>query len=413
MRAKIIHLDLNPCGGAEHLALVTLKSLIEMGYQVDLAVAKTPDVARIAKSFGEGVYKIFDNIYTMALEPLSLVEDKYSGNIIVRHIDDKDFRDYHVTINTHADILPYFMPSLRHYVTYCHFPAAAVHIRNHDTNYLNTLQEMSVLDGVLEDDEEIWKGLMRYYFLMLRESLIITNSRFSKIAITKELQSSREDYKKIPTIIPPPVSVSEISKTIVSQQSRDDIILVLSRIHPSKKIENAVEMARILKKRSIGKGMIIAGNLTSDDLCQKYYASLMAMTENYRLSDYVTFLPSVHFRELRQLLQKAKAYFHPMQGEPFGISVVEAMAAGTIPIVPNIGGMTEFVPKEYHFTLIEEAADKIQAAMNAPDSERKRISAFAKAFSTEKYERQFKLFMNQNVLPQENSAPLRLVHKPF
>ncbi len=44
-------------------------------------------------------------------------------------------------------------------------------------------------------------------------------------------------------------------------------------------------------------------------------------------------------------MRKSKVYFHPMVGEHFGISIVEAMAAGLVPVVSDVGGPTEFVPK--------------------------------------------------------------------
>ncbi len=47
-----------------------------------------------------------------------------------------------------------------------------------------------------------------------------------------------------------------------------------------------------------------------------------------------------------------------MEGEHFGISIVEAMALGCLPIVHDSGGMREFVPAQYRYTSIEQAAEK-------------------------------------------------------
>ena len=59
-----------------------------------------------------------------------------------------------------------------------------------------------------------------------------------------------------------------------------------------------------------------------------------------------------------------------MVGEHFGISVLEAMAAGLIPVVPNEGGIIEFVPKKYQFNTIEHAAEIIKYIFNhLPKSE--------------------------------------------
>jgi hypothetical protein len=51
------------------------------------------------------------------------------------------------------------------------------------------------------------------------------------------------------------------------------------------------------------------------------------------------------------------------------------MAAGLIPIVPTVGGLTEFVPRKSHFNTLEEAADKISSALQAEVEERVRLSS--------------------------------------
>ena len=47
-------------------------------------------------------------------------------------------------------------------------------------------------------------------------------------------------------------------------------------------------------------------------------------------------------------MRQSKAYFHPNIGERLGMTIVEAMADGLIPIVPNMSGPIKFVPKKYH-----------------------------------------------------------------
>jgi glycosyltransferase involved in cell wall biosynthesis len=62
------------------------------------------------------------------------------------------------------------------------------------------------------------------------------------------------------------------------------------------------------------------------------------------------------FAELRKIVQEAKIYWHatgldenvqryPIRLEHFGITTVEAMAAGCVPIVIDCGGQTEIVTK--------------------------------------------------------------------
>jgi glycosyltransferase involved in cell wall biosynthesis len=43
----------------------------------------------------------------------------------------------------------------------------------------------------------------------------------------------------------------------------------------------------------------------------------------------------------------------------FGISVVEAMSAGLIPVVPDVGGNSEFVLQQYHYNTFKQAVEII------------------------------------------------------
>jgi glycosyltransferase involved in cell wall biosynthesis len=79
-----------------------------------------------------------------------------------------------------------------------------------------------------------------------------------------------------------------------------------------------------------------------------------------------------------------------MVGEHFGISIVEAMASGCIPIVHNSGGMREFVPVKYRYETVQDAADKINSAINdwSPDKLAE-TKAIAENFSYANFSRRF------------------------
>lgn len=403
-KVNVIHADLNSCGGAEQLAIATLQSLLEMDMQVDLTVAKQPDYARIEKAFGSRVRRIFDRVKVRPLGRLPIELDWQTGTLSCRPGADAAMSEYDMVVNTHGDILPYFLPSFssKTCVTYCHFPVVAGYAACHNAVYLKSLVELGMLDGdVLRvaDDALFWRSFLEYYLLMLRNSLVITNSRFSRQAIINEMKAGA--YKVAatasePAIIAPPVCVDELGRAAVFPSPRSDWVMVVSRIHPSKKLENAIELARILKRRGIGEKMVIAGNLAADDSCgRKYCEQLLDAVREYGLSDYVAIRPNVELGRLWSLMQKSKAYFHPMPEEPFGISVVEAMAAGLVPVVPAIGGPTEFVPQECQFHSLDDAAGIVRKAMQVPDSERLAISNSVKGFSLLAYKSRFSQFVTE------------------
>jgi glycosyltransferase involved in cell wall biosynthesis len=184
-------------------------------------------------------------------------------------------------------------------------------------------------------------------------------------------------------ILYPPVDVHIFREVGLNSNQREDIIIVISRIAPDKQVENAIEVARIMRSRGIGKRMIIAGNLHLYD--HQYYQQLKKMIADYDLLDYITLQTNISFNKLLQLMQLAKVYFHLRIDEHFGISIVEAMASGLVPVVSNIGGHSEFVPSKYHFQTLGHAADLIALAFQATNSERRAISNSTIKFSNGNY----------------------------
>ena len=109
-------------------------------------------------------------------------------------------------------------------------------------------------------------------------------------------------------------------------------LLTLGRIHPDKGIADAIEIAR----RS-GRRLIIAG-IVHD---RPYFDEEIAPHLD---GDRVRYVGSVGPEERSRLLGSAAALLHPIHfDEPFGLSVVEAMACGTPVIAFRRGSMPEIV----------------------------------------------------------------------
>jgi hypothetical protein len=80
------------------------------------------------------------------------------------------------------------------------------------------------------------------------------------------------------------------------------------------------------------------------------------------------------------------------------MAVLEAMAAGLIPVVPNEGGLTEFVPQEYQFNTIEQAAEIIMYIFNhLPKTERIKLSDDINKFSHSHYINGFQTILNESL----------------
>jgi glycosyltransferase involved in cell wall biosynthesis len=372
--AKLIHDNLNAGGGSERLAIATIELLNEMGFIVDVETCNNSlEVKELEKFFGHL------NIRIRQIKQLDIFSLFVNSN---KGTDTDNDCQYDLIINTHGDLLPYISERVDGSaftangigmgnnsnsrkpirITYCHHPLVPYYLKVSKGEYkkfLNRLIEASQpkYSRMNIPIGELLSNAPSLYYLMINNTIILTNSEFSKKHI-KHLYNAVE-----PITLSPPVDVQTFRKAALYSKERQDIILVLSRISPDKEIENAIRVAKILSDKKVGEKMIIVGNLSKDKL--DYLLLLNDMIIDYGLKNYVKLEVGVSFEKLLSLISKSKVYLHPLAGEPFGISVAEAMAAGLIPIVPNVGGNSEFVPEQYHYRTLEEAAEKIQHALLA------------------------------------------------
>ena len=175
-------------------------------------------------------------------------------------------------------------------------------------------------------------------------------------------------------------------------KERENIVLVICRIDPLKKIDNAIKLGKLLKDNNIGNGMKIAGSL--EPYYYDYYLHLKKMIVDLNLTDYINLEINVSLGKLLALMRKSSIYFHPKPAEHFGISIVEAMSAGLVPITHDVGGQTEFVPSQYQFHTLEDAAHIISSAFDVPFSKRVAISDSVTRFSESNYIKCFKQLVN-------------------
>lgn len=165
---------------------------------------------------------------------------------------------------------------------------------------------------------------------LARYDAIVCNSNFTKNNLDKALHDKA-------IIIYPPV-VTDVS----IPTKKEKIILTVGRFHPSKKQNVLIDAFRNITGNW---RLVCAGGLLPAD--EKYFEKLKQSSEDYP----VTLLPNCSFDELELYYGKSSIYWHaagfgeqdPVLQEHFGISTVEAMAHGCIPVVYNGGGLVEIV----------------------------------------------------------------------
>uniref|UniRef100_A0A7C2BKH8 Glycosyltransferase n=1 Tax=Thermosphaera aggregans TaxID=54254 RepID=A0A7C2BKH8_9CREN len=137
-------------------------------------------------------------------------------------------------------------------------------------------------------------------------------------------------YRVIADVFHPPVDV-EYYGEVSTNEKRERQVVVISRFTPEKGLEHVLNVA----ERMPDYRFIIIGSTqpSSGEVLNK----LNTMIDELKLVN-VELKLNASREELRGMLRDAMFYLHPPYPEHFGISIVEAMSAGLIPIVYRDGG---------------------------------------------------------------------------
>ena len=128
----------------------------------------------------------------------------------------------------------------------------------------------------------------------------------------------------------------------------EDYLLFFGRIHHDKGVSEAIEIALRANKK-----LLLAGIVQDQD----YFRSFV---EPYLSNEHINYLGSVGPEQRNQLLGNASALLHPINfNEPFGLSVIEAMACGTPVIAFNKGSMPELIEHGKNGFLVDSVAEAV------------------------------------------------------
>lgn len=179
----------------------------------------------------------------------------------------------------------------------------------------------------------------QFYFPIDKEYKFLANSKYTKKNIIKRW---KKPAKKIHVVYPP---------------------IMTSQFKPLKKTNSIIHVSRIAKPRPEADKGHLQMIEAFKNLCDKglknwqfnivgqiqdpsYFNNLVNLTKGYP----IRFFKSISFKELQTLYGQAKIYWH-MTGitmpnevgaqEHFGMTIVEAMASGAVPICLKTGGVKE------------------------------------------------------------------------
>ncbi|MFV9505433.1 MAG: glycosyltransferase family 4 protein [Oscillochloridaceae bacterium umkhey_bin13] len=179
------------------------------------------------------------------------------------------------------------------------------------------------------------------------------------------------------------------------QKQPDDYLLFLGHMHPHRGVLNAIEVAR-----RAGRRLIMAGIIPNRAYFRRH---IWPLIDGKR----VRYLGPVGPELRDELLGKASALLHLISfNDPFGLSIVEAMACGTPVIAFNCGSVAELVRHRETGYIVETMGEAVHAVEAAALLDRVAIRRYAADhFSQQRMvEAYLRVYHDLLAQPQPNTA---------
>lgn len=354
MRALVFMPDLDARGGAERYAVTLAIELADLGYDVLLATTGQQTVDQVGEYFDVDMSKV----RMIRLDVIrGLVERLLPSAVYELH---RDIRWKRTLSRLEPDL--FFNAKYKSEisgvgaanVSICHFPH---HLHNEYQGVrLPYMKALGILRRLLVGN--FIDGIDR----------IFANSEFTADHV-------RRRWGRVPEVLYPPCPPLKGAR---SAPKRREIIAVGRFSRPQERVPNKMFDVLIDAFR-------IAPDLHDEGWVLNIVGSCAPSDENYldelrrRAAGFpITFRPNAPFTALRELYGSASIYWHaqgfgqdasqhPETQEHFGISVVEALSAGCVPIVINSGGPREIVNgmvAAYRWNSVEELLKSTRTAVS-------------------------------------------------
>jgi len=342
LKILVVHPRLSVLGGAEQVAIHSLRAIVENGHQASL-ISERFDVATLENFLGcQGVLGKVDRLSFPVFNPfvrkgLLLYQQLYYFQRETRRIL-RDHRDFDLVLSTQD--IGYVPSTNTRTIQYCYFPDYFAHVR----------------DGQVSFWWNLYYSPARTYY---HERVRHVNDFLSVSDYTGRF--IRKVWGRESTTLYPPCPIEQYRSS--GEDKKENLVITIGRIVPEKRMHDFLEIA----SGSPSFRFAIIGAVDGKNL--QYYKSLKK-----KASSNVSFILSP-LRGAKDVLRRGKVYVHCARNEQFGIAIVEAMAAGCVPVVHESGGPPEIVTGDVGFTWknTDEAISHI-ANLFAHDSLRVELS---------------------------------------
>ncbi|MDZ7690397.1 MAG: glycosyltransferase family 4 protein [Balneolaceae bacterium] len=343
--------------------LVTLKSKV------------TPEIA---------AEKYNMDVHFRVREILTDVRIPYEWHIILfNKISQNYLQDYDLVINHNNTSFLYKRPEAQKMVSYVHFPRKARGISNAVSIHRPNGPKKKWYH-FRSDAFKLSSLAYRFDTAVDPEERYLANSEYTKQVLLDHYDLPSDQIE----VLYPPVG---INGEMGSAKKDESLIITLGRFSPEKRQLEQLKIARKLPQLNFK----IMGFLSNQD----YFRRCIDYLNDHQIKN-AELMPNLPYDTLMKILDRAGLFLHSLQNEPFGITTVEAISHGCIPIVPDSGGQKEIVPiEELRYGSSSEAVKLIAKAAKKSEEEKDRLRNHLfegiRQFETPNFEEQFNNLLNQ------------------
>jgi alpha-1,2-mannosyltransferase len=346
---------INWCGGAEFVALNIINALKEQRHKLILMSNKSLDQSKFKDVFGKNIIVDQQIIFPLRFFSPTNFHNIYTDSIKSLMLKSK----CEIVIDVYSNAM---LPGVE--IEYIHYPllkAVETGLPHKRANRIFFYPYQSFLRAKRKN---------------ISRKLILANSHFTAEAIKSELGVN-------PHVLYPPISDNFIYARKNLTEKRGARVITVSRISNGKNLSIIPYIAKLTRKEI---SFAIVGLLDSSKTLNLLTKSIRKLGLSERVKIYI----NLSRDQLKRMLLTSKVYLHPTLNEHFGISIVEAMALGCIPVVHDSGGPREFVNEKFRYESVEEAAEKVEKAADYWSPDRAvAISNIAEQFSGNTFSKNF------------------------
>ncbi len=329
MKILVIHPHLHFLGGSEVLTKILIEKASTWGHEVTV----------LSKDFNEELFREVKANYIKIKEyskevnitsrinnlllTLSEVLSKYPGHVPLIMIQEP----------LYALLIKILKPNTK-VGMYVHYPLEEELISTNLPKFLENYRFPNMYN--------------EYYKIV---ELLMTNSNYTAKALYKL-------YGLTSNVVYPAIPEDYFQNTF-TVKDKEQLIISVGRFVPHKKFDVLIKWFKERIRREVSDAKLLIVGIP-DARYKDYYENLKKLVsecENVELIE-----RPLRPKELAKYYGVAKVYVHLRIGEHFGMAPVEAMTQGTIPIVPEASGISEFIINDYNgyaFKNLDECLDLI------------------------------------------------------